>query len=85
MSLTSQILSGDPRAVARAISIAEFEGSESRRLISLLHAHTGHATVIGLTGPPGVGKSCLVDRLTRLWRDARRKVCLLYTSDAADE
>ena len=77
MSLTSQILSGDPRAVARAISIAEFEGSESRRLISLLHAHTGHATVIGLTGPPGVGKSCLVDRLTRLWRDAQRKVAVL--------
>ena len=55
MSLTSQILSGDPRAVARAISIAEFEGSESRRLISLLHAHTGHATVIGLTGPLAYG------------------------------
>ena len=77
MNLTSQILSGDTRAVSRAISTVELEGSESGRLISLLHAHTGHATVVGVTGPPGVGKSCLVDRLTRLWRDAQRKVAVL--------
>ncbi|MFL2433687.1 MAG: methylmalonyl Co-A mutase-associated GTPase MeaB [Vicinamibacterales bacterium] len=77
MNLTSQILSGDTRAVARAISIVELETSESGRLISLLHAHTGHATVVGVTGPPGVGKSCLVDRLARLWRDAQRKVAVL--------
>ena len=77
MNLTSQILSGDTRAVARAISIVELEGSESGRLISLLHTHTGHATIVGVTGPPGVGKSCLVDRLTRLWRDAQRKVAVL--------
>ena len=77
MNLTSLILSGDTRAVARAISIVELEGSESGRLISLLHTHTGHATIVGVTGPPGVGKSCLVDRLTRLWRDAQRKVAVL--------
>tara|TARA_B100000686_G_scaffold149736_1_gene157005 strand:+ start:1020 stop:1949 length:930 start_codon:yes stop_codon:yes gene_type:complete len=77
MNFTSQILSGDTRAVARAISIVELEGFESGHLISLLHAHTGHATVVGVTGPPGVGKSCLVDRLTRLWRDAQRKVAVL--------
>ncbi len=77
MSLTSQVLSGDTRAVARAISIVELEGSESGRLIGLLHAHTGHARIVGITGPPGVGKSCLVDRLTRLWRDAQLKVAVL--------
>ena len=77
MNLISQILSGNTRAVARAISIVEREGSESGRLISLLHAHTGRATVVGITGPPGVGKSCLVDRLTRLWCDAQRKVAVL--------
>ena len=77
MNLTSQILSGDTRAVSRAISTVELEGSESGRLISLLHAHTGRATVVGVTGPPGVGKSCLVDRLTRLWCDAQRKVAVL--------
>jgi len=77
MNLISEILSGNTRAVARAISIVEREGSESGRLISLLHAHTGRATVVGITGPPGVGKSCLVDRLTRLWCDAQRKVAVL--------
>ncbi len=77
MSLTSQVLSGDTRAVARAISIVELEGSESGRLIGLLHAHTGHARIVGITGPPGVGKSCLVDRLTRLWRNAQLKVAVL--------
>ena len=77
MSLTSQVLSGDTRAVARAISIVELESSESGRLIGLLHAHTGRARIVGVTGPPGVGKSCLVDRLTRLWRDAQLKVAVL--------
>ena len=77
MSLTSQILSGDTRAVARAISIVEREGSESGRLIGLLHAHTGRARIVGVTGPPGVGKSCLVDRLARLWRDAQFSVAVL--------
>ncbi len=77
MNLTSQILSGDTRAVAKAISIVEFEGFESRRLISLLHPHTGRATIVGVTGPPGVGKSCLVDRLSRLWCDGQRKVAIL--------
>ena len=77
MNLASQVLSGDTRAVARAISIVELESSESNRLIGLLHANTGRARVVGLTGPPGVGKSCLVDRLTRLWREAQLKVAVL--------
>ncbi len=77
MSLTGQILSGDTRAVSRAISIVEREGSESSCLIGLLHAHTGRARIIGVTGPPGVGKSCLVDRLARLWRDEKLRVAVL--------
>ena len=77
MNLARQVLSGDTRAVARAISIVELEGAESNRLIGLLHANTGHAHVVGFTGPPGVGKSCLVDRLTRLWRKAKLKVAVL--------
>lgn len=77
MNLASQVLSGDTRAVARAISIVELESSESNRLIGLLHANTGRARVVGFTGPPGVGKSCLVDRLTRLWREAQLKVAVL--------
>ena len=43
----------------------------------MLHANTGRARVVGFTGPPGVGKSCLVDRLTRLWREAQLKVAVL--------
>lgn len=77
MNLASQVLSGDTRAVARAISIVELESSESNRLIGLLHANTGRARVVGFTGPPGVGKSCLVDRLTRLWREVQLKVAVL--------
>ena len=55
---------GDPRAVARAISLVEDEASDASALIRGIYKETGRAYLIGVTGAPGTGKSTLVDALT---------------------
>jgi LAO/AO transport system kinase len=63
---------GDVRALARAISIVENGEAQARALLAALFPHAGRSLVVGVTGPPGSGKSTLVDRLTaRLRRDGK--------------
>ncbi len=66
--LVPRILAREARAVARAITLTEDGGTAQRELIGRLYPHTGRARVVGITGPPGSGKSTLVDRLIRLVR-----------------
>jgi len=66
--LSSQVLKGDHRAVAKAISIVEAGGEPSRKLIQELYPHTGRAYTIGVTGPTGTGKSTLVDKTIEEYR-----------------
>ncbi|GAA1807108.1 methylmalonyl Co-A mutase-associated GTPase MeaB [Luedemannella flava] len=68
---------GDPRAVARLISLVERGGEELAELAGLLAADTGRAEVIGLTGAPGVGKSTTTNELVRALRAAGRRVGVL--------
>ncbi len=59
------IIKGDKRAVSRAISIAENESPEKYDLLKEIYKHTGNAYKIGITGPPGAGKSTITDCLIK--------------------
>ena len=63
-ALAERVLAGDPRAIARAISLIEDDSTLAPALVSRIYPQTGRAYLVGVTGPPGAGKSTLVDRLT---------------------
>jgi len=72
--LVSRLRQGDQRALARAISLVENDAPQAHALLSACFPHTGRALRIGITGSPGAGKSTLVDRLSRHYREAGRTV-----------
>ena len=72
--LVAQLRAGHTRALARAISLVENDAPESPALLSACFPHTGRAIRIGVTGAPGAGKSTLVDRLARSFRDTSKSV-----------
>ena len=73
-ALSDRVFAGDPRAIARAITLIEDESPAGAELVRQVFAKTGRAYVIGVTGPPGAGKSTLVDRLTTAIRASGRTV-----------
>jgi LAO/AO transport system kinase len=75
--LIAEVLAGDRRAVARAISLVEDGGAALEALSAGLYASTGRAATLGLTGAPGVGKSTLATELVRVERKAERSVAVL--------
>ena len=72
--LSDRVLQGDPRAVARAISLIENEAPQGAELIRRIFPSTGKAYLIGITGSPGAGKSTLVDRVIGELRRSGRTV-----------
>jgi LAO/AO transport system kinase len=64
MDLVQKILQGDPRAAARLMTMIENRVAEAVAVLKSLYHHTGRAHVIGVTGPPGSGKSTLTDKIT---------------------
>ena len=74
-ALIDGVRAGDPRAIARAISLVEDEASDASGLIRGIYRETGRAYLIGVTGAPGTGKSTLVDALTAEIRASGSTVC----------
>ncbi len=72
--LAERLLAGDVRSLARAISLVEEDHPHAEALLREVFSRTGGATVIGITGAPGSGKSSLVDRLVARFRHSARKV-----------
>jgi LAO/AO transport system kinase len=75
--LIDGVLRGDRNSVSKAISILENQDSRSTELLRAIYAHTGRAFIIGVTGPPGTGKSTLVDQIVKAYRSRGMKVAVL--------
>jgi len=69
-----KILAGDPRMVARAITLVENGGARAAELMKQVFPQTGKAMIVGITGAPGAGKSSLVDKLALYYKNAGEKV-----------
>lgn len=77
MNLEERLLHGDKRACARVITIMENNQKKAFEIIRNNYHKTGNAYVIGITGPPGSGKSTLTDRLTRELLNRGKKVGII--------
>ena len=72
--LAERLLAGEQRALSRVISMLERGDPAAAEVMRDIDAHTGHAYTIGITGPPGAGKSTIVDQLTQLLRSMDKRV-----------
>src|ERR687896_2192593 len=75
--LAERLVAGDKRALARAITLIENGDPAGWELVRDVYPRTGKARIVGLTGPPGVGKSTLIGALTKEMREQDREVAVL--------
>lgn len=75
--LAQEVLEGKTRSIARAISWIENEHEGKEELIDTLYPHCGQSVVWGVTGPPGSGKSSLVDHMISRLRASGKKVAVI--------
>ncbi len=75
--LVTRLRDGDPRALARALTLVETGSPDVREILSRVFSEKRAATIVGLTGPPGVGKSTLADGLAERARRSDRSVAVL--------
>ncbi len=75
--LLEDALAGSQQAIARLISLVEDGDPEGAAVLRLLHPRTGRAYAVGVTGPPGAGKSTLVDAFTRTLRGQGKTIAVV--------
>jgi LAO/AO transport system kinase len=76
-SLVSRVINGDQRSIARLITLVENDHPEGHTLMKKIHAHTGNAQVIGITGVMGCGKSTLIFELTKWFRKQGKTIGII--------
>ncbi|HEY3251556.1 MAG TPA: methylmalonyl Co-A mutase-associated GTPase MeaB, partial [Ignavibacteria bacterium] len=77
VSLVSKILKSDKAAIARGISLVENESKSAGKLLKALYKNTGKGYTVGITGPPGAGKSTLTNGLTKILRAKGFKIGII--------
>jgi LAO/AO transport system kinase len=77
MDIAEQILKGNSRAVARAISLIENDHGRARAVMKKIFPHTGRSLILGLTGSPGSGKSTLADQMIERFLESGKKIGII--------
>jgi LAO/AO transport system kinase len=72
--LAQEVLQGNHRAIARAISLVENNRNAAQELMKKIFPYTGESLIVGITGSPGSGKSTLVDQMTTILRKKGNKI-----------
>jgi LAO/AO transport system kinase len=76
-TMIDQLISGDRKTIARAISQVENDTPLAKDLLKDVYGRTGRAYRVGITGPPGAGKSTLTNKLARLYRLQKKKIGII--------
>ena len=77
MDIAAEVLKGNRLALSRAITAIENERETATDIMKALYPHTGHAYVLGITGPPGAGKSTMTDKIAKEYRKRGKTVGII--------